>query len=402
MADVGFTGYPLCSQYWDTPASMEAHGEYVFQGNIILNQAISYQGFFKSGNTGVTPDKWGPVYTTNFVGQISCNLGDPEWLGASAVPIGSSVVFVFWETLAGSDRTAPAVLHGRRGWFERSVYPGQDYTIYPVVALTDIVETYSDNMPTRYGDLDYDYTFNYSSIINETYECVPFVWCLSVSPYTCEYTPSTITMSHEATKYGEQMFATISGIRETLTFQPDGGYIQRTQSSGVTTFEHSFSTYQRSMLIRSLEYNVDGVWYEDTLYPDVWRQTQIIENFFVELVIGTPGIYDINLFRDRDFSIKINTDRVDFWTFKAQIKESFGSPTILAEFDIDVNFDDEYLEISLDADTVNSLVDEAVFDLSSVTSKKTLVWDLKIVNPVYRTYSLVRGNCYVNGTITRT
>ena len=74
----------------------------------------------------------------------------------------------------------------------------------------------------------------------------------------------------------------------------------------------------------------------------------------------------------------------------------------MAEFDIDVNFDDEYLEISLDADTVNSLVDEAVFDLSSVTSKKTLVWDLKIVNPVYRTYSLVRGNCYVNGTITRT
>ena len=198
------------------------------------------------------------------------------------------------------------------------------------------------------------------------------------------------------------MYATISGIRETLTFQPDGGFIQRTQSSGVTTFEHSFSTYQRSMLIRSLEYNVGGVWYEDTLYPDVWRQTQIIENFFVELVIGTPGIYDINLFRDRDFSIKINTDRVDFWTFKAQIKESYSSPTILAEFDIDVNFDDEYLEISLDADTVNSLVDEAVFDLSSVTSKKTLVWDLKIVNPVYRTYNLVTGNCYVNGTITRT
>jgi len=93
---------------------------------------------------------------------------------------------------------------------------------------------------------------------------------------------------------------------------------------------------------------------------------------------------------------------VDYWTFKAHIKESHSSPTRLAEFDIDVDFDNDYLELSLDADTVNSLVDEAVFDLSSVTSKKTLVWDLKIVNPIYRTYNLVTGNCYVNGTITRT
>lgn len=402
MADVGFTGYPLCSMYWDTPDSAELHRNYFFSGNVILNQGVSYQGFFKSGNTGVTADKWSPVYTNGWTGALECNLGDTEWLGTATVPTGSKVVWVFWETVAGNDRTAPAVLFGRRGWFEMTVVAGQDYTIYPVIALTDIIQTYSDNMPIRYGDLDYDYSFHYSSVLNDTYECPPFNWCMATYPFTCQYTPSTITMYHTTSVYGQQIFANFTSIRETLTFQPDGEYIQRTQSATTTDFTHAFSTYQRSRLIRTLEYSVGGVWYSDTLYPDVWRSSQIIGDYFVELVIKDPGRYDLNLYRDRDFKIRFNTDRVDFWTFKAHIKETYGSTTKLAEFDIEVNFDDEYIELSLDADTVNSLIEEAVLGVRSTTSVKTLVWDLKIVNPVYRTYSLIRGNCYVNGTVTRT
>ena len=38
MADVGFTGYPLCSSYWDTPESADIHGNYFFNGIVILNQ----------------------------------------------------------------------------------------------------------------------------------------------------------------------------------------------------------------------------------------------------------------------------------------------------------------------------------------------------------------------------
>lgn len=401
MADVGFTGYPLCSSYWDTPDSMYLHGNYYFEGTIILNQGVSYQGYFHSGNTGVTPHKWSRVYTNGWTGALSCNLGDEDWLGTATVPTGSSVVFVFWETIAGDDRTDPAVLHGRRCWYEVSVVAGGDYVLYPVLALTDLLETYSDNMPSWYGDLDYDYDFSYVDTWNETYECPPFNWCLSVPPFTCQYTPSTLTMSHEDTKYGEQMFATISSIRETLTFQPDGGYIQRLQTDSTTNFTHSFSTYNRSRLIRTIEYNVGGTWYPDTLYPDVWRQSQIIENYFVELIIKSPAIYDIELYRDRDFKLKFNTDKVDYWTFKAHIKESYGNTNKLAEFTIDVNFVDEYIELSLDADTVSGLIDEAVLGVRSTTSKKTLVWDLKIVNPVYRTYSIVRGNCYLNGSVTR-
>jgi hypothetical protein len=380
---------------------MTYHGNYVFEGYQILNQGISYQGYFKSGNTGVTASKWSPVYTTNFTGALSCNLSDTAWLGTATVPTGSSVVFVFWETIAGADRTSPTVLHGRRGWFEIAVTNGATYDIYPVVAATDLLHTYTDNMPDRYGDLEYEYSFHYSDVLNEIYECEPFNWCMNTYPFTCQYTPSTILMSHESSIYGQQIFATVTSIRETLTFKPDGGYTQRTQSPTTTDFTHSFNTFQRSRLVRTLEYQVGGVYYPDTLYSGTLFQYQIIGDFFVELIIKDPAWYDINVYKDRDFKLKLLTDRVDFWTFKAQIKESFKSPTILAEFDIEVNKDEEYLELSLDYETTSNLLNDVSIDSSSTSTNKTLVWDLKIVNPVYRTYNLIHGNCYVHNTTTR-
>jgi hypothetical protein len=255
-------------------------------------------------------------------------------------------------------------------------------------------------MPPRYGELDFDYDFEYSSVLEETYTCNNMFFYNQI---TGEYqnTNQDITMSHESSKYGEDVFATVSGIRETLTFTLDDTEVQRTLSSGITNFTYSFSNYNRSKLVRTLEYLIDGVYYSDDLYPNVVRQDQIIANYFIELIIKEPAIYDISVYRDRDFKLKIETDLVDYFTYKARIKESPSSTTVLAEFDIDIDEVNEYIELSLSADTTRELIDDIVLDLGSSNSKKKLVWDLKITNPVNRTFNLIQGDCYVYRTVTR-
>jgi hypothetical protein len=392
MADKAFTGIVLSNSLWDDTT------QYQFITNI-QNQAIHYQGYFRSGNTGITPHTWSAVYTAGFRGQVECNLGDADWLDTATVPDGSSVVFVFWESLAGTDRTAPAVYFGRRGWYEISIGGASSYDVYPMLAKTPFTNTYSDDMPARYGTLNFEYNFAFSDVLIETYLLEPFFWYNQITG-TSQYTEATITISHEATVYGEQMFATVDSIRETLTFS-DGDFTQRTQSPTTTNFTHEFSSFQRSRLVRTLEYEVGGVFYSDTLYPGAVRQDMIIKEYFIEYPIKEPGTLNIDIYRDRDFKLKLLTDRVDFWTFKARIKENFSSSTVLAEFDIDVDEVNEYLELSLDADTTRTLIDDVSIGLNTNLTRETFVWDLKAVNPLNRTYNIIQGNCYVYRTVTR-
>lgn len=391
-----FLGLALQTPIWDYDVSPTA----ISQATPILNRVIHYQGYFNSATPGTVPSKWSPVYTTGFKGEIDVYLGDDDWLGDVEFNPLSNVIFVLWETIAGDDRTAPEVLHGRRGWFDTGYLTGSFKKIYPLLGLTQLTPTYSDDMPSRYGDLNYEYNFSYSDVLTETFVLPEFIWCLNTAPYVCAYTEDPITMSHTSTAEGQQIFADVDSIRETLTFT-DGDYIQRTQSATTTNFTHEFNDFLQSKLVRTLEYEVDGVFYPDTLYPNVIRQNQILDNYFIDYMIKDPGVYDINIYRDRDFKLKLKTDTVDFWTFKARIKENFKSDTVLAEFDIEINDEEEYLELSLDADTTRALIDDITIDAGSVSSVKTLVWDLKIVTPIYKTYSLIYGNCYVNRTVTR-
>jgi hypothetical protein len=392
MADKAFTGIVLSNSLWDDTT------QYQFITNI-QNQAIHYQGYFRSGDTGVTPHTWSPVYTSGWRGQVDCNLGDADWLDTATVPAGSSVVFVFWESLAGTDRTDPAVLFGRRGWYEIDIGGFDTYNVYPMLAQTLFTNTYSDDMPARYGTLNFEYNFSFSDVVRDTYLLEPFFWYNQMTG-TSQYTDETITISHEPTIYGEQMFATVDSIRETLTFS-DGDFTQRTQSPTTTNFTHEFVSFQRSRLVRTLEYEVGGVFYSDTLYPNTVRQTMIIHKYFIEYVIRNPAILDIDLYRDRDFKLKLLTDRVDFWTFKAQIRENFSSSTVLAEFNIDVDEVNEYVELSLDADTTRALIDDVSIGFNTNLTRETFVWGLKVVNPLNRTYTLIQGNCYVYRTVTR-
>lgn len=403
MANYAFSGFVFQSPEGLPIVNCDTYNGryYCVNPSQIQNYAIYYQGYFNSASPAVTPSKWSPVYTTGAKGQISCNLGDADWLGPTAsVNQLSTVVFVFWEAKAGNDRTNPAVLHTKRGWIETSWLLGSSMSIYPLLAFTPIHYIYSDDMPERYGSQYQTYNFHYSSTNPTTYECDIFRYYLPYYPFTSYNTPKAITMSQVDTKYSQQLFPTIDSIRETLTFS-DGDYKQRTLSATTTDFTHSFDSFTSSKLVRTVEYEVGGVYYPDTIYSGSIWQDMIIETFFSEYNIKKPAVYDIKVYRDRDFKIRINTDRVDYWTFRAQIKEKYNSTTALATFDITINQEEEYLELYLDADTTRELIDDITIGVNVTSSIKTLVWDLKFVTPTGKTYNFVKGNCYVYRTITR-
>lgn len=118
-------------------------------------------------------------------------------------------------------------------------------------------------------------------------------------------------------------------------------------------------------------------------------------------VITTPGEYDIHLYIDRDFKLRLNTSVVDGSTFEAQIRQSVNTTTVLADFDIEVNEVDNYLEVSLSAETTSTLVNSNLINLGSISTIITYAWDLRLTNDVGNTYNLVRGKCYVHRTATK-
>ena len=118
------------------------------------------------------------------------------------------------------------------------------------------------------------------------------------------------------------------------------------------------------------------------------------------VVINNPGVYDISIYKDRDFKLRINTDTVDTCSFEAQVREAPGS-TVLATFDIDTNTIDDYLELSLDADDTDNLIGALSITLGSIKTRETLAWDLKLTNTLSGTYTMVQGNCYVYHTVSK-
>lgn len=360
----------------------------------IDNQAVSYQGYFYSSNPALRPHKWSDVRLTGTRGQIDINLGATDWLGSAGTAVaGDKVILVFWLHTT-VDRLDAEVVTYPRGWFEITLVASTGtYTNYPLIGNTKITHNYWDDMPPRWGVLDRPYNMNYNSEQHETYLLEPFLWYNQiVNDYL--YSENTITMSHEASVYGVQIFPTITSIKEILTFLPEDEGIERNVSTVTTEFQHSFETYQRHRLVRTLSYLVSGTYYDDITVTT-------IRDYFVELIIRNPGILDIDVYKDRDFSLVLNTDRVDFWTFKARIKETFASDIVLADFDIDINLEDEKLTLSLDSPATNMILNNIGIKSNTTSTIKQLVWDLKITNPLGNTYNLIQGNCFLHNTVTK-
>jgi hypothetical protein len=398
MANVAFDGQTINNIFWDVDGSAFKYVKIASSPGA----AIYYQGYYYSSDPATTPHKWSSVYTTGYQGQIDCNLGDTDWLGPTAVTrTGDKVVLVFWEKKAGTDRTNQEVLFGRRGFVELSIGASGTHTIYPLIALTYIKRTYSDNLPESFGELDYSYEFNYSDDWDKTYDSGPLVF-YNRATFKDQYVDNTIVVSHEDSIYGEQIFPIVTDIKETLIFEPDGDFTERSQSTTTTTFNHSFTNYNRSYLRLYLEYEVGGVYYSaPTWSSSLNRDYTTVETYFIDTIIKTPGEYDISVYRDRSFRLKITTSSVDYLEFKAVIKESFSSSTILATFDIDVDTVNNYLELSLPSTVTETLLEDPVFNASSVNSLKSLVWDLKVTTPVGNKYTMLFGNANIYRSVTR-
>lgn len=118
-----------------------------------------------------------------------------------------------------------------------------------------------------------------------------------------------------------------------------------------------------------------------------------------DTIIKSPAEYDINIYRDRDFLLKVTTDLVGSVDFEGGLWDSSG--TILETFVITEYTGDGYIELSLDSDTTNNLINELTLTLGSINTYRNLYWDLSIINTSGTKYSLIEGNCRVKRTVSK-
>lgn len=127
-------------------------------------------------------------------------------------------------------------------------------------------------------------------------------------------------------------------------------------------------------------------------------------------MINSPAQYDIDVYQDRDFSIsfiikdesEILVDISD-WTCTAQIRPTYDSDTLIADFI--VNQDDELSRITLSLTDTTTLAIEAEnpIDANSTTTSTNMVWDLvaSTTGPPAERFSVITGIVNFNETVTR-
>lgn len=102
--------------------------------------------------------------------------------------------------------------------------------------------------------------------------------------------------------------------------------------------------------------------------------------------------------------IKVGGTPVDLtgWTFVGQIRSTFGSPTVLATFDLTTNSPatDGIINIDLDEDAVASLpIGPADVNEGDLTG---LVYDIVAYPPSpAKPFRLMEGNAYIDPGVTR-
>ncbi len=119
----------------------------------------------------------------------------------------------------------------------------------------------------------------------------------------------------------------------------------------------------------------------------------------VDTIIKSPAEYDINIYRDRDFLLKVTTSLVGIVTFEAGLWDTTGLN--VATFTIIENVAGGYIELSLDSNITNDLIDDITITLGSIKTYRTLLWDLSLINTSGTTYSLIKGNCFVKRTVSK-
>ena len=125
-------------------------------------------------------------------------------------------------------------------------------------------------------------------------------------------------------------------------------------------------------------------------------------------MIVNPANYDLDVYKDRDFSkviyIQDNEETaidITDWTFAAQIRPTYSSETLVADFTITVSGTAGKITLTLD-DSVTEVIDTSpVIVIGSTTTTTNMVWDLITLDNVGDRYSIVEGKCTIHETVTR-
>lgn len=126
-------------------------------------------------------------------------------------------------------------------------------------------------------------------------------------------------------------------------------------------------------------------------------------------MINNPAQYDIDVYQDRDFSITfIIKDEggtvvdISGWTCTAQIRPTYDSDTLIANFVITKDVGLSSIILKLSDTTTAAISAENPIDANSTTTSTNMVWDLvaDTTSPEER-FTVITGICNFHETVTR-
>lgn len=127
-------------------------------------------------------------------------------------------------------------------------------------------------------------------------------------------------------------------------------------------------------------------------------------------MINDPAQYDINVYQDRDFSktflIKDQSGvlvNISDWTCSAQIRPTYDSDTLIADFVVTQDTELSSITISLTDTTTAAITASNPVTAGSTVTSTNMVWDLAVdsTGPPEERFSLITGICNFYETVTR-
>lgn len=126
-------------------------------------------------------------------------------------------------------------------------------------------------------------------------------------------------------------------------------------------------------------------------------------------MINNPAQYDIDVYQDRDFSITFiikDTEgtlvNITDWTCSAQIRPTYDSSTLIADFVVSTDTETSSINLSLTDTTTSGISAENPITAGSTTTSTNMVWDLVVDDSgTDERFSLITGIVSFNETVTR-
>lgn len=127
-------------------------------------------------------------------------------------------------------------------------------------------------------------------------------------------------------------------------------------------------------------------------------------------MINDPAQYDINVYQDRDFNksfvVKDQSGalvNISDWTCHAQIRPTYDSDTLIANFTVTQDTELSSITISLTDTTTAAITADNPITAGSTVTSTNMVWDLVVdsTGPPEERFSLITGICYFYETVTR-